>query len=68
MEQILRQIVSFIDQSNRRVGFQHMNSSARMRAANSFSELIAVTGEHLADHGWERMRQSFSGVTHAINT
>ncbi len=68
MEQISRQIVPFIDQSNRRVGFQHMNSSARMRAANSFSELIAVTGEHLADHGWERMRQSFSGVTHAMNT
>ncbi len=68
MEQISRQIVPFIDQSNRRVGFQHMNSSARMRAANSFSELIAVTGEHLADHGWERQRQSFSGVTHATKT
>jgi len=25
------------------------------RAASSFSELIAVAGEHLANHGWERM-------------
>ena len=68
MEQISRQIVPFINQSNRTVGFQHMNSSAWVRAASSFSELVAVAGEHLADHGWERMRQSFSGVTHAMNT
>jgi len=45
-----------------------MNSSAWVRAASSFSELIAVAGEHLADHGWERMPQSFSSVTHAMNT
>ena len=47
-----------------------MNSSARVlpRAASSFSELLAVAGEHLADHGWERLRQSFSGVTHATKT
>ena len=70
MEQISSQIVPFIDQSNRRVGFQHMNSSARVlpRAASSFSELIAVAGEHLADPGWERMPQSFFSVTHAMNT
>ncbi len=68
MEQISRQIVPFINQSNRTVGFQFMISSARVRAASSFSELIAVAGEHLADHGWERMRQSFSGGTHAMNT
>ncbi len=68
MELISRRIVPFIDQSNRTVGFQFMISSARVRAASSFSELFAVAGEHLADHGWERMRQSFSGVTHAINT
>ena len=68
MEQILRQIVPFIDQSNRTVGFQFMISSARVRAASSFSELIAVTGEHLADHGWECMWQRFSGITHATNT
>ncbi len=68
MEQISRQILPFINQSNRTVGFQHMNSSARMRAANSFSELIAVSGEHLADHGWERLWQRLSGVTHAMNT
>ena len=68
MEQISRQIVPFINQSNRTVGFQHMISSARVRAASSFSELIPVAGEHLADHGWERLRQRFSGVTHAMNT
>ena len=68
MEQISFQIVPFIDQSNRTVGFQHMNSSAWVRAASSFSELIAVTGEHLVDHGWERMPQSFFSVTHATNT
>ena len=70
MEQISRRIVPFIDQSNRRIGFQFMISSARVlpRAASSFSELVAVAGEHLADHGWERMRQSFSGVTHATKT
>ncbi len=70
MEQISRQIVPFINQSNRTVGFQFMISSARVlpRAASSFSELIAVAGEHLAAHGWERMHQSFSGVTHAMNT
>ena len=70
MEQISRQIVPFIDQSNRTVGFQFMISSARVlpRAASYFSELIAVAGEHLVDHGGERMRQSFSGVTHATNT
>ena len=68
MEQISRQIVPFIDQSNRTVGFQFMISSARVRAASSFSELIAVAGEHLADHGWERLRQSLSGVTRAMNT
>ena len=68
MEQISFQIVPFIDQSNRTVGFQYMISSARVRAASSFSELIAVAGEHLAAHGWERMRQSFSGGTHAMNT
>ncbi len=68
MEQISFQIVPFIDLSNRTVGFQFMISSARVRTASSFSELIAVAGEHLADHGWERMRQSFSGVTHAMNT
>ena len=68
MEQISRQIVPFINQSNRTVGFQFMISSARVRAASSFSELVAVAGEHLADHGWERLRQSFSGVTHAMNT
>jgi len=45
-----------------------MNSSALVRAASSFSELIAVASEHLADHGSERLRQSFSGVTHAMNT
>ena len=58
MEQISRRIVPFIDQSNRRVGFQFMISSARVlpRAASSFSELVAVAGEHLANHGWERMR------------
>ena len=68
MELTSSQIVPFIDKSNRRVGFQHMNSSARMRAASSFSELIAVAGEHLADHGWERLWQRLSGVTHAMNT
>ncbi|RLT53511.1 MAG: hypothetical protein DWI67_03655 [Chloroflexi bacterium] len=68
MEQISFQIVPFIDQSNRTVGFQHMNSSAWVRAASSFSELIAVAGEHLADHGWERLWQRLSGVTHAMNT
>ena len=70
MEQISRRIVPFINQSNRTVGFQFMISSAWVlpRAANSFSELFAVAGEHLAAHGWERMRQSFSGVTHATKT
>ncbi len=68
MEQISRQIVPFIDQSNRTGGFQFMISSARVRAASSFSELIAVAGEHLAEHGWERLQQSFSGGTHAMNT
>ena len=68
MEQISRQIVPFIDQSNRTVGFQFMISSARVRAASSFSEVIAVAGEHLADHGWERLWQRLSGVTHAMNT
>ena len=68
MEQISRRIVPFIDQSNRTVGFQLMISSARVRAASSFSELITVAGEHLAAHGWERMRQRFSGGTHAMNT
>ena len=68
MEQISFQIVPFIDQSNRTVGFQFMISSARVRAASSFSELLAVAGEHLADHGWERLRQSLSGVTRAMNT
>ncbi len=68
MEQISRQIVPFINQSNLTVGFQFMISSARVRAASSFSELIAVAGEHLAAHGWERMRQRFSGGTHAMNT
>jgi len=68
MEQISFQIVPFIDQSNRTVGFQFMISSARVRAASSFSELIAVAGEHLADHGWERLWQRLSGVTHAMNT
>ena len=68
MEQISRQIVPFINQSNRTVGFQFMISSARVRAASSFSELLAVAGEHLADHGWERMPQSFFSVTHATNT
>ncbi len=68
MEQISFQIVPFINQSNRTVGFQFMISSARVRAASSFSELLAVAGEHLADHGWERLRQSFSGVTHATKT
>ena len=67
MEQISFQIVPFIDQSNRTVGFQFMISSARVCAASSLSELIAVAGEHLADHGWERMPQSFSGITHATN-
>ncbi len=70
MEQISFQIVPFIDQSKRTVGFQFMILSARVlpRAASSFSELIAVAGEHLADHGWERLRQSLSGVTRAMNT
>ena len=68
MEQISRQILPFINQSNRTVGFQHMNSSAWVRAASSFSELITVAGEYLVDHGWERMRQSFSGVTNATKT
>jgi len=68
MEQISRRIVPFIDKSNRGAGFQFMISSARVRAASSFSELIAGAGEHLAAHGWERMRQSFSGGTHAMNT
>ena len=68
MEQISFQIVPFIDQSNRTVGFQHMNSSAWVRAASSFSELIAVAGEHLADQGRERLWQRLSGVTHAMNT
>ena len=70
MEQISRQIVPFIDQSNRTVGFQFMISSARVlpRAASSFSELFAVAGEHLAAHGWERMPQSFYGVTHPMNS
>ena len=69
MEQISSQIVPFIDQSNRRVGFQHMNSSARVlpRAASSFSELVAVAGEHLVDHGWERLWQRLSGVMNATN-
>ena len=69
MEQISRRIVPFIDQSNRTVGFQHMNSSARVlpRAASSFSELIAFASEHLADHGWERLWQRLSGVMHATN-
>ena len=52
MEQISRRIVPFIDKSNRGAGFQFMISSARVRAASSFSELFAVAGEHLADHGW----------------
>ena len=56
MEQISRRIVPFIDQSNRGADFQDIISSARVRAASSFSELIAVAGEHLANHGWERMR------------
>ena len=58
MEQISRRIVPFIDQSNRGAGSQYIISSARVlpRAASSFSELIAVAGEHLANHGWERMR------------
>ena len=70
MEQISFQIVPFIDQSNRTVGFQFMISSARVipRAASSFSELVAFAGEHLVDHGWERLRQRFSGVTHATKT
>ena len=68
MEQISRQIVPFINQSNRTVVFQHMNSSAWVRAASSFSELFAIAGEHLADHGWERLWQRLSGVTHAMNT
>ena len=70
MELISCRIVPFIDQSNRRLGFQFMISSARVlpRAASSFSDLIAVAGEHFADHGWERLRQSFSGVTHATKT
>ncbi len=70
MEQISRRIVPFINQSNRTVGFQFMISSAWVlpRAASSFSELFAVAGEHLAAHGWERMRQRFSGGTHAMNT
>ncbi len=68
MEQISRQIVPFINQSNRTVGFQFMISSARVRAASSFSEVIAVAGKHLADHGWERLWQRLSGVTHAMNT
>ena len=70
MEQISFQIIPFIDQSNRTVGFQFMISSAWVlpRAANSFSELFAVAGEHLADHGWERLPQSFFSVTHATNT
>ena len=70
MELISRRIVPFINQSNRRVGFQFMISSARVlpRAASSFSELIAVAGEHLADHGWECIWQRLSGVTHAMNT
>ncbi len=68
MEQISRQIVPFINQSNRTVVFQHMNSSAWVRTASSFSELFAVAGEHLAEHGWERLQQSFSGGTHAMNT
>ena len=68
MEQISRRIVPFIDQSNWTVGFQLMISSARVRAASSFSELLAVAGEHLAAHGWLRMPQSFSSVTHAMNT
>ena len=68
MEQNSFQIVPFIDQSNRTVGFQFMISSARVRAASSFSELVAVAGEHLVDHGWECMWQSFSGVRHAMNT
>ncbi len=68
MEQISFQIVPFIDQSNRTVGFQFMISSAQVRAASSFSELVAVAGEHLVDHGWERMPQSFFSVTHATNT
>ena len=68
MEQISFQIVPFIDQSNRTVGFQFMISSARVRAASSFSELIAVAGEHLADHGWERLWQRLSGVMNATNT
>ena len=68
MEQISRRIVPFINQSNRTVGFQHMNSSAWVRAASSFSELIAVAGEHLADQGRERLWQRLSGVTHAMNT
>lgn len=70
MEQISRRIVPFIDKSNRGAGFQFMISSARVlpRAASSFSELFAVAGEHLAAHGWERMPQSFYGVTHATKT
>ena len=68
MEQISRQIVPFIDQSNLTVGFQFMISSARVRAASSLSELVAVALEHLVDHGWERMPQSFFSVTHATNT
>ncbi len=70
MEQISRQIVPFINQSNRKVCFQSMILSARVlpRAASSFSELFAVAGEHLAAHGWERMLQSFYGVTHAMNS
>jgi len=38
------------------------------RAASSFSELIAVAGKHLADHGWERLWQRLSGVMNATNT
>ena len=68
MEQISSQIVPFIDQSNLTVGFQFMISSARVRAASSFSELVAVALEHLVDHGWERLWQRLSGVTHAMNT
>ena len=70
MEQISRQIVPFINQSNRKVCFQSMILSARVlpRAASSFSELFAVAGEHLADHGWERLSQRLPGVTNAMNT
>ena len=42
MEQISRQIVPFINQSNLTVGFQFMISSARVRAARSFSNWLPL--------------------------